>query len=615
MKEYDINSIKSLSFAEGVRERIPMYLGSSDMEGVYNGIQEIISNSIDEFYQGAGKIINITLNDLDGGKKSIKIEDFGRGVPFGSKKDGSNVLVDIFSKPHTGGKFDNDSYKQSSGLNGIGAKATALSSEWFVVESYRKGVKARAKFVKGVLESYEEAATDRKDGTIIEFVPDGEVFSLEEIDINYDKIAERCRNLSYLTKGLKFVLVYNNKKDTFYTKNGLKDLVKENARGVHPTILHAELEENGNHIEIALQWTSNREEKFFVFTNGLRNIEGGTSLTGVRTALTRILKKEIGKDSEGSTIRNGLVYAISARVTNPSFANQTKTKVNNPELNGLAQKAVKIAMDGLVKNKPQEYSDIITMLTKTEKAEKAADKAREAVLEASKKVEETSSRKIIKSTKLKDAEFLGQDSTLLLVEGDSAASSIANSRDVKKYGILGLKGKMINCLTHTDEDIYSNEEILLLLQALNLNPKKYDSSKLRYGKIGICTDADADGAHIGLLIMAALYHLCPEFIREGRLAWLRAPLYIVKSGKKNHYYFTDAEYEKNTIKGEVSRAKGIGSLSPDQAKEALFGKNQRLELLVPDEDALPLLASLMGDDVQFRKNYIFNNVDFSKISE
>ena len=252
------------------------------------------------------------------------------------------------------------------------------------------------------------------------------------------------------------------------------------------------------------------------------------------------------------------------------------------------------------------------------KAQKAAEKARKQVLEAARDVEKNQKRKVFASDKLKDAEFLGQDSTLLLVEGLSAASSIAMARDVGKYGILALRGKPINAFANDDEKFFQNEEIKLLLSAMNIVPGRYDSKKLRYGKIGICSDADADGYSIGLLIMCALYKVAPKFIEEGRLYWLRSPLYIVKTGKTESYFFTDEEYEakRSSLKGEVIRAKGLGALSAEQAKRSMFMPEfQRMEQLIPDDLTQDLLVSLMGKDSAPKHDFIFNNIDFSEIKE
>ena len=622
MSDYGIKDIQSLSFKDGVRQRIAMYLGSADMQGVYNAIQEIISNSIDEFYMGYGDKIEIGLAPCAEGQM-ITITDHGRGIPFGIKEDGTNVLVDIFSKAHTGGKFDDKVYNSVAGLNGIGAKATCLSSLKFNVSVARGNKQAVASWVKGELVSYRELeAKNCRFGTSIQFALDPEVYNLEPINIKFEVLCDKCRNLSYLTKGLTFELHDcmdgTDKVTTYCAKNGLLDLIKDNASdSLHTTPVYFELEDGANKCEVALMWTRGRE-KSFTFTNGLFQSEGGTSLTGVRTSITNFIKKEFKEGFEGDMARTGLVYAVACKTPNPSFANQTKTKINNPELRGLAQRATTQALQDFKVRRANEYKAVIDALTREKKAAAAAERARKQVMEASKDIEKNQKKKVFATDKLKDAEFLGEDSTLLLVEGNSAGASMAMARDIKKYGILSLRGKVINALSNPEEKIFQNEEIKLLLSAMNIVPGKYDAKELRYGKIAICSDADSDGAHIGLLIMAALRYLAPQFLDEGRLCWLHSPLYIVKNGKNESYYFSDEEFNavRGKIKGEVTRAKGLGALSEKQARASMFTEEfQRMEALIPDPDSIILLEELMGKDVAPRRDFVFNKIDFSEVRE
>lgn len=614
---YTINDIESLSFKDGVRQRIAMYLGSADMQGVYNAIQEIISNSIDEFYMGYGSKIVI---ELDG--NNIHIRDWGRGVPFGIKADGSNTLVDIYSRAHTGGKFNDKVYNSVAGLNGIGAKATCLSSVEFQVRSYRSGMVGFAHFKKGELVDYQEGPQQGivQDGTSIRFNPDSDVYNLEPIAIDFDVLCARCKNLSYLTRGFTFDLTdkKKNKHVIYCAKNGLLDLIKDNAdNAIHSTPVYHTIKEGAIEAEIAMMWTKGKE-KSFTFTNGLHQSEGGTSLTGVKTAITNFIKKQFKGEFDGDMARTGLVYAVACKIPNPSFANQTKTKINNPELRGIAQRAAGAGLEEFTHKKANEFQIITDFLAKERKAEQAAERARRQVLDAVKDIEKNQKKKMFASDKLKDAEFLGENSTLLIAEGDSALGGLALGRDYTKYGIMAIRGKIINALSNPDEKVYNNEEIKLLLSALNIIPGKYDSKKLRYGKLAICTDADSDGYHIGLLIMAALAHLAPEFIKEGRLCWLRSPLYIVTNGKTESYYFTDEEFNavKGKIKGEVQRNKGLGSLEPEQAKKSMFDPTcQRMDIMEYSEDAMNLLYDLMGEDVEPRREFIMSNVDFSEIRE
>ena len=466
--------------------------------------------------------------------------------------------------------------------------------------------------------------TNAKYGTSIQFAPDPEVYNLEPINIDFNVLCEKCKNLSYLTKGLTFILETGKPRTNEYKKvvycanNGLLDLINDNVKNpVHKNPIYFEMEDGNDKVEIALQWTKDKE-KSFVFTNGLENIEGGTPLTGMKTALTTFMKKQFKGDFDGDMARTGLVYAVSCKTPNPSFANQTKTKINNPELRGLAQRATGQALQEFSIRKKNDFDQVIEFLTKERKAELAAERARKQVLETQKDIEKNQKKKVFASDKLKDAEFLGENSTLLIAEGDSALGGLAQGRDYTNYGIMAIRGKIINALSNPEEKVYENEEIKLLLSAMNIVPGKYDAKKLRYGRLAICTDADSDGYHIGLLIMAALAYIAPQFIREGRLCWLRSPLYIVSNGKNESYYFTDEEFNavKGKIKGEVQRNKGLGSLEPEQAKKSMFDPEyQRMDVMEYTEEAINLLYDLMGEDVEPRRNFIMENVDFSEIKE
>ena len=615
-KEYGINDIETLSFKDGVRKRIAMYLGSADMQGVYNSIQEIISNSIDEFYMGFGKEIRISLN-----KNTVTIEDFARGVPFGEKADGTNVLVDIYSKPHTGGKFNDKVYNSVAGLNGIGAKATCLSSVEFEVTSYREGKCATAIFKKGELISYEEKASNRKQsGTVVKFTPDEEVYNLEPIQIEFDKLCDTCKSLSYLTKGLNFKLhnLETGKEVNYCAKNGLLDLISDKATNpVHPHPLYYQLKDGQNEVEIALQWTKNRE-RIYIFTNGLENVEGGTSLTGLKTAVTRNLNKEFKRNFTGEMARTGLVAAVSCKTPNPSFANQTKTKINTPELRQLTDRAFSECFKIFIKQYSQDATAIKEFLCKEEKAEEAADRARNAVINAQAKIANARTKKTVMPEKLKDAEFLGENSILLIAEGNSAMAGLASGRDTEKYGILAIRGKIRNLLSCPLDEGLENEEVQSILTALGCGIlDKYDSKKLRYGKVGIAVDSDDDGCHIACLIMSLFKALMPQFIEEGRLCWLKAPLFRVKKGKTNYYYYDEQELAQSDIKGEQTRYKGLGELTAQETKESMFNKeNQRMEVLIPDESSFYRLEQLMGSDVKFRKEFVFSGaIDFSKILE
>ena len=614
---YDANSIETLDFVTAIRKRIEMYMGSADNQGVLQCIREIISNSIDEFSIGYGNKIEITVNTE---KNIFTCRDYARSMPFGKRADGSEALIATIMLPHTGGKFSDKEYGNAViGQNGIGIKGVALSAEDFCVCSYRDRQCATLILHRGEKIQYNVTQSDEKNGTFISFSPSQDVYRLEEIHMSFKDICQMCEDWSYLNKGLTFIItdIVNNKTITYYSKNGIADFIKAKVTSPiqkEPFTYYIE-DDEGNKMEIGFLWGS-KTEMAYVFTNGLHNLNGGTSLTGAKTAITRTMNNLASNKFSGDFVRNNLCYVINAKVPHASFSDQTKMRINNVALRPLGDRAFSEGLKQFSITHKDEFDKVIALLTKINKAEIAADKAREAILSATNNIEKNQKKKVFSSDKLKDAEFLGQNSTLLIVEGNSAASSMAVARDIKRYGILAIRGKIINCLAHTEDKIFENEEINLLLSAMNIVPGKYNASKLRYGKIAICTDSDSDGYHIGLLIMAAIYKLAPEFLQEQRLCWLRSPLYIEKIGKKENYYFTDDEIKNITIRGELQRNKGLGSLSADQARASMFDpKNQRLDILIPDEESLIMLSQLMGEDNNYRKKYIFTNVDFSEIHE
>ena len=616
---YDINSIQSLDWRTGVRTRIQMYLGTDDIEGTYQALKEIINNSTDEAIAGYGKEIEISVSERT---NEVTVRDYGRGVPFGMKGD-ENVLVSIYTKSHTGGKFDSTAYKNASGLNGVGGSCVCLSSKYFIVTSIRDGKKATAEFNKGILQNYsEKECVGVRTGTIVTFSPDEEVFKNGKLGYSYERICKDIEDISYLYSGISFKVINTDtgKTSIYCAKNGIVDFVKKNiASPLNKHIIHRVIKDGNDSLEIAFQWGSKKEEPY-VFVNGLRCPELGTPITGAKGAITRTFNSLSKQNFDGDRIRENLFYVVNCSVENPSFANQTKGKINNANLRTMASNCFSDALKEMALKYKDEFDTIVELLKKVEKAEAAAEKARQQVLNASKEIEKNQKRKVFASDKLKDAEFLGEDSILLIVEGKSALGGIAQARDYTKYGLMGIKGKMLNCLSNPEEKIFKNEEIKLLLSAMNIVPEKYNSKKLRYGKLGICVDADSDGRHIALLIMACIAYFAPDFIKEGRLCWLRSPLYIVNNKNEEYYYFSDEEFNlakaQGKIKGEVTRAKGLGELPAETAKRSMFSeKYQRLEVIEYDEQAINLLYQLMGIQVEPRRDFIMENVDFSEIHE
>lgn len=493
-QNYDANSIQHLTFREGVRQRIGIYLGSADHTGVIAALLELINNATDEaLVKPTAKLIEVVV-----GKDWASCRDYGRGMPHGANTFSKEVMIDLLTENHTGGKFNDNAYGgKSRGLNGTGSGATCCSSDWFKISSYRDGAEWYMEFEEGIPkwnECQKKDLNGQKEGTYIIFKPSQEVFKSEPVYFDYEEICNQMKEYSYFNKGITFKVTNaeNGEVRSFISNNGLMDFVKDNFdKPIHKTPLHFQTSENDIDVEIILQWTGNREEKFYLFSNGGENENGGTPITGIKTALTNYFKKKVKGDNP-DILRKGLVYVCSVNLKEPIYDGQTKSKITNPELRGLCQRSTtKMLSDFEAQHKP-EFDKIIELLTTAIKAEAAAERSRQQVLNAQKEVEKNNKKKVFSSDKLKDAEFLGQDSILLVCEGDSALGAMSQARDYKKYGLMAIRGKIINCLSKDEEKIYENEEIKLLLSAMNIVPGRYNTSKLRYGKLAICTDADSD---------------------------------------------------------------------------------------------------------------------------
>ena len=613
---YDINSIESLDFRTGVRTRIQMYLGSDDIEGTYQALKEIINNSTDEALAGYGKKIEITLNEQD---NSISVRDYGRGVPFGIREDGENVLVSIFTKSHTGGKFSHDVYKNASGLNGIGGSCVCLSSKEFEVQSIRNKKKAIAHFIKGELSNYKEIyPVNEKDGTFVWFIPDEEVFSNGQIGYDYSRICTDINDISYLYPGIEFEVAHATEIKTYCAKNGIVDFVSDNmSKPLQKHIIVSDATDGTDSVEIAFQWGSRRETGY-VFVNGLRCPEGGTPITGARAALTKTFNSLANENFDGEKISQNLFYVINCKVENPSFANQTKTKINNPSLRTLASNAFTTALKDMNTKYNSEFNTIVELLQKVEKAEAAAEKARNAVLNMEQKEIAQKKKKITSSDKFKDCEKHGQNSMLIICEGNSALGGLMPARDVNTEALYAVRGKVKNLLKHPLDECLENQEVSDIIMALGCGiQNRYNSKKLNYGKVAIAVDADVDGYNIMCLIATMFYVLMPGFIKEGRLCWLRAPLYRLSKGNKRVFAYNDAELvelRKKYPTWEQGRNKGLGEMTADDMEASMLHPTERhLEVLtVHDaEAAAESLQMLMGNDVDPRREFLFENVDFS----
>lgn len=618
---YDENSIQEMDPLTFCRHRPDTYLGSN--ENSTQLVREIVSNCSDEFLIGNCTEVHITYDEKN---NVIDVEDNGQGIiPNVWKDDGSTVLEQVYGRINTSGKYDKSDtavYKISTGAFGIGASLTNFLSHWLEATTYRDGKYEQVRFVEGKFNNrISGKAPTNKHGVKVKFKPSEEFF--RDARPNVAQLKKELFELSCVCSGLKFFF----NEEEIYHPNGLEDIVTDaigkNKEVIGKRCTFQEKVSDSQLFDFCMSFTDSSNVTIIPFCNyGL--IESGTPVTALKTALTRtfndwaqeqgILKKN--QRLNGSDIQEGIVVAFNLVSQNVRYDSQTKVRATHTEDNKFISDTLSKQLEVWLDNSPDDGRKIIEKAALARRAAEAAKKAREAVKQQQQKKKKN---KILHPDKLKDAEYLGQDSTLLVVEGLSAGASVAVARDVSKYGILMLRGKLINAFTNSETKLLKNEEIQLLLQALNIEPGNYDSSQLRYGRVAICTDSDSDGYNIGLLIAAALQHFCPEFIKEGRLCWLRSPLYILKGKKKDTYFFTDAELNaaraKAKLQGDLQRNKGLGSLSAEQARASMFGDNQHIDVIKSDDSSILLLEKLMGTNVAGRKNYIFENIDFAEVRE
>ena len=619
---YDKDSIQSLSPREHVRLRAGMYIGST--KDPTQLVIEIFSNALDEHNLGHGNLIEVGVDTKTG---ICQVNDNGQGFPVNEKRDdGKTVLQASFDEMNTSGKYSEDGVYggTSLGLNGVGGKACNFLASQFHVTTYRDGKYEKLDFEDGILVKRRCGIIDHHSGTSIQFCPDPQFFENPIADVVY--LRKMFNDICGMCPNLEIVFCVNGKKESIKHPDGMRYLIQEaigESKEIATPFVFQKNQEKYR-IDCGIDYCSRDSAAVRAYVNyGLT--EQGPHITAIKGTITKELNKwareqgllkEKEKNLDGESLQEGLVLVFNLVAPNISYDAQIKSRVVNkdfvPFLNEVFSEQLEVWLD----NNPDSGKAIIEKAVLARRATEAAKKAREAVKQQRQKKKKN---KILHPDKLKDAEYLGQDSTLLIVEGLSAGASVAVARDVSKYGILMLRGKLINAFTNSETKLLKNEEIQLLLQALNIEPGNYDSSQLRYGRVAICTDSDSDGYNIGLLIAAALQHFCPEFIKEGRLCWLRSPLYILKGKKKDTYFFTDAELNaaraKAKLQGDLQRNKGLGSLSAEQARASMFGDNQHIDVIKSDDNSILLLEKLMGTNVAGRKNYIFENIDFAEVRE
>lgn len=609
---YNDESIKSLKWNEHIRLRPGMYIGklgdgASPDDGVYILIKEVIDNSIDEFSMGFGRNIDI---DIDFETKKIRVRDYGRGIPLGK-------VVDCVSKINTGAKYDSLSFQKSVGMNGVGTKAVNALSSYFYVQSIRDKKSKDAEFSKGeVVKDNKIEISNLEDGTVIEFIPDGELFG------NYFFIDEYIEKMiwyyAYLNKGL--VITYNNKK--YSSKNGLYDLLDNN---IDSEIIYPIIHIKEDNFEFALTHSDKAYgEEYYSFVNGQNTSQGGTHQQAFREALTKVCREFYKKDYEPSDIRSGIICAISLRIQEPIFESQTKTKLGsiNMEPNGKGQTVrnyiidvVKRNLDNYLYKNSETAERLLQKIVQSEKERKDIASIKKIAKESAKKIS-------LHNKKLRDCRIHYNtkddrrlESTLFITEGDSASGSITKSRDVNTQAVFSLRGKPLNSYGETKELVYKNEEFNLLQSALNIEE---DLENLRYNNIVIATDADVDGMHIRMLLMTFFLQFFPELVKAGHVYILQTPLFRVRNKQKTFYCYSDEEKESAIAKlgtnPEITRFKGLGEISPDEFRH-FIGKDIRLDpvLLNKESGIKEVLAFFMGDNTPERQNYIIENLRYEEV--
>lgn len=576
--QYTEDNIRSLDWKEHIRMRPGMYIGklgdgSSSDDGIYILLKEVLDNCIDEFVMGAGKTIEIKIQE-----NLVSVRDYGRGIPLGK-------VVDVVSKMNTGGKYDSRAFKKSVGLNGVGTKAVNALSSSFVVESVRDQLSKKASFSFGSLtEEGEQIPSKARRGTKVMFIPDSSIFKNYKYRSEY--IVKMIKNYVYLNPGL--TIDFNGEK--YFSENGLRDLLEDqvNTSDLLYPIVHL----TGEDIEVALTHSKTQySEEYHSFVNGQNTTQGGTHQAAFREALVKTVREFFGKNFDASDIRKSIIAAISIKVMEPVFESQTKTKLGStemgegmPTVRSYINEFLGTQFDNFLHKNPEVAASIQRKILQAEKERKELSGIRKLARERAKKAS-------LHNKKLRDCRVhLGDlkkdrrlESTLFITEGDSASGSITKSRDVNTQAVFSLRGKPLNTYSMTKKIVYENEEFNLLQAALNIEDGLED---LRYNNIVIATDADVDGMHIRLLLITFFLQFFPELIKEGHLYILQTPLFRVRDKKETIYCYAEAEriaaIEKLKGKPEITRFKGLGEISPDEFKY-FIGEDMRLDPVMLDK--------------------------------
>jgi topoisomerase IV subunit B len=593
-KKYDEGTVKTLDALEHIRLRTGMYIGrigdgSQPDDGIYILVKEILDNCIDEFIMHQGDKIEL---HVDFNTHQVSVRDFGRGIPLGK-------VVDCVSQINTGAKYNDDVFQFSVGLNGVGTKAVNALSQFFVVESYREGMMVHAEFSKGRLIKKIEKKSNEPNGTFVTFIPDSEIF--KKFHYEKDFLEKRIKHYTYLNKGLK--ILFNG--ETFCSKNGLLDLLNDE---VIDDRLYAPLYHVGKTIEFAFLHTHNYGESYFSFVNGQYTSDGGTHLSAFREGLLKGVNTFTKRSFQGVDVRDGIFGALLVRVKSPMFESQTKNKLGNPELRNEFVQEVKDAVEDLLFKNPETAKALIERIIFNEKVRKQLSAVRKEAKEKQKKI----SYKIpkLRDCKLHVGDQKGEETQIFLTEGDSASASIISSRDPYTQAVFSLRGKPLNVFGMKMDQLYKNEEMFNVMNALNIEE---DISSLRYQKVILATDADVDGMHIRNLLITFFLTYFEGLVLNGHLFILETPLYKVRNKEKTIYCFTEEERnkaQKELKKGlEVTRFKGLGEISPNEFKQFINENMRLLPVTVQNfSDIKQTLSFFMGKNTPERKKFIMDNL-------
>lgn len=600
--QYTEDNIRSLDWKEHIRMRPGMYIGklgdgSSYDDGIYVLLKEVLDNSIDEFVMGNGRTIEVTIKD-----KTVKVRDYGRGVPLGK-------VVDVVSKINTGGKYDSKAFKKSVGLNGVGTKAVNALSTYFRIESCRDEKMKAAEFSKGelTLDSPIEESSRRK-GTKVIFTPDESIF--HNYQYRTQHIERMLWNYVYLNRGL--TIIFNGEK--YYSERGLYDLLEKNMSDepLYP-IIHIEEED----IEVAVTHTNAYGEEYYSFVNGQHTTQGGTHQNAFREAYVKTIREHFQKDYDARDIRSSIVAAVSVKVMEPVFESQTKTKLGSndvgpdgPSMRAFINDFLKKHLDNFLHKNPEIAEALQKKIHQSERERKDLAGIKKLARKRAKEVS-------LHNKKLRDCRVhfntnkdRSEETTLFITEGDSASGSITKVRDVNTQAVFSLKGKPLNSYGLTKKIVYENEEFNLLQAALNIEESLDD---LRYNKVVLATDADVDGMHIRLLLITFFLQFFPDLVKNGHLYVLATPLFRVRDKKQTFYCYSDKErrdaIEALKGKAEITRFKGLGEISPDEFKN-FIGEDIRLEPVVigKDKSVHELMEFYMGKNTPDRQEFIIENL-------